>query len=209
MLDIVPWLTSYTDFFPVAAFFALILAGLNVPISEDLIIITGALVCRGKPAMLIPVYITMYTGVIVGDFFNYWLGKMIKKGARKLRFLTWLFTPKNMDKMHGYLEKYGIFTFIICRFIPFGVRNTLFMTSGFFDLKLKRFILYDIPAATVSVSTLFILAYLFGDVFENVFYVIGIVFYIMVISSVVLITIRIIRNIVRKRKEALDKQPDC
>jgi membrane protein DedA with SNARE-associated domain len=209
MLDILAWLGQYIEFFPIAAFFCLLLAGCNFPISEDLIIITGALICQEKPSMLVPVFTAIYAGAVISDYFPYFLGKYIRKGTIKLRFVVRLTSSKRVERMHRYLDKYGIFTFIVCRFIPFGVRNTLFLSSGFFNLRLRRFALYDTIAATISVSTLFFLTYYFGESIEKPFYAVKIALFVLLLSTVVFIIFRIIRSIVYRRKEALSKTPEA
>jgi membrane protein DedA with SNARE-associated domain len=208
MPDIITWISQYTEFFPFAAFVLLLLAGLNVPISEDLVIITGALLCRGDPPLLIPTYIAIYIGVIISDYFPYFLGKFIGKGAIKSRFVTKLLSQKKLDRMYHYLEKYGIFTFIVCRFIPFGIRNTLFLSSGFFGLHMRRFALYDLSAATISVSTLFFLAYHFGESVEKPFHAVGLFLFILLLSMIVFIVFFIISRIIYKWKESRNKQPE-
>jgi len=198
------WLSQNIEYFPIAAFFCLLLAGLNFPISEDLIIITGAFICqeRGKPSLLVSTFAAIYAGVVISDYFPYFLGKYIRKGTIKFRFAVRLASSKKLDRMHHYLEKHGIFTFIVCRFIPFGVRNTLFMSSGFFGLRLRRFALYDIIAATISVSTLFFLTYHFGDSIEKPLYAVRIVLFVLLLSTVGFLIFRIIRSIIYRKKES-------
>ena len=209
MFDILAWLGQYIEFFPIAAFFCLLLAGLNFPISEDLIIITGALICQEKPSLLVPVFAAIYAGAVISDYFPYFLGKYIRKGTIKLRFVVRLVSSKKVGRMHHYLDKYGIFTFIVCRFVPFGMRNTLFLSSGFFGLRLRRFALYDIIAATISVSTLFFLTYHFGDSIEKPLNAVRIVLFVLLLSIIVFIIFRIIRSIIYRRKETLSKTPDA
>jgi hypothetical protein len=48
-----------------------------------------------------------------------------------------------MDKVKKFYEKKGVFAFIIGRFIPFGVRNALFMSSGMSRLPFYQFVLWD------------------------------------------------------------------
>ncbi|MDR2922385.1 MAG: DedA family protein [Treponema sp.] len=204
MLDIFASLCQYVEYYPFAAFAALLLAGVNVPISEDLIIITGALLCQEEPSMLIPIFGATYAGVIISDYFPYLLGKYIRKGTIKTKFLTRFFSPKKIVKIHRYMEKYGILTFIVGRFIPFGVRNSMFMTAGLFGLRLRRFALYDTTAATISVSSLFFLAYHFGEVVGKRFQVVGIVLFALLLSTLTFALVYIIRNI-RKRKGTGDR----
>jgi membrane protein DedA with SNARE-associated domain len=208
MPDVIIWLSQYIEYFPIAAFVCLLLAGFNFPISEDLIIITGALVCREEPSLLIPSFAAIYAGAVISDYFPYYIGKYIRKGTIKFRFAVRLASSKRSDRMHHYLEKYGILTFIVCRFIPFGVRNTLFLSSGFFGLRLRRFALYDIIAATISVSTLFFLTYYFGESIQKPFHAVKIALFVLLISTVCFIVFRIIRSIIYRRKESHGTTPD-
>jgi membrane-associated protein len=200
MHDIFARISQYAEYYPFIAFGALMLAGLNVPISEDLIIITGALICQGNPNMLIPVFAATYAGVVISDYFPYLMGKYIRKGTVKSNFIGRFFSPRKIVRIHRYLDRYGIFAFIVGRFVPFGVRNTMFMTSGLFGVRLRRFALYDTTAATISVSTLFFLAYYFGDAVEKPFHAVGIVLFILLLSFLTFVMIRIIKNIRRKRE---------
>jgi len=209
MFDVLVWLGQYIEFFPIAAFFCLLLAGCNFPISEDLIIITGALICREDPSLLVPSFAAIYAGAVISDYFPYFLGKYIRKGTIKLRFVVRLTSSKKVDRMHHYLDKYGIFTFIVCRFVPFGMRNTLFLSSGFFGLRLRRFALYDTIAATISVSTLFFLTYYFGESIKKPLHAVKVVLFVLLISTVGFIIFRIIRSIVYRSKESHSETPDA
>jgi len=209
MPDIIVWLSQNITYFPIAAFFCLLLAGLSFPISEDLIIITGALICQEKPSLLVPALAALYAGVIISDYFPYFIGKYIRKGTIKFRFAVRIASSKKVDRMYHYLEKHGIFTFIVCRFIPFGVRNTLFLSSGFSGLRLRRFALYDTIAATISVSTLFFLAYHFGDSITKPLHAVKIVLFVLLLSTISFIIVRIIRSILNRRKESHCKTPEA
>ena len=178
------------------------MAGLNIPISEDLVIITGALLNQervhaqlpGARGMLIPSLLAIYAGVIISDFISYYLGTLVRKGTFKVNFADTLLTPKNLDRYRRHMDNHGFLTFIICRFIPFGARNTLFMTSGFLGLPLRRFALYDIIAALISTNTLFFLVYLFGDEVRNPIRVASIVLFIILSLTVIFLVIRFLMN---------------
>jgi len=193
-------ISQYIEYYPLVAFIALLLGGLYLPISEDLIIITGALICHEKPSMLVPVFAAIFAGVVISDYFPYLLGKYIRKGTIKSKFITFLFPEKKAVKLHSYLEKYGIFAFIIGRFIPFGVRNTMFMSAGFFGLRLRRFVLYDTTAAVISVSSLFFLVRHFGEAVEKKFHVVGIILFILFLSFIILIITGVVRKILKSNR---------
>jgi len=201
MPDFYTFLSGYIEYYPLAALICLLLAGCNIPVSEDLIIISGALLSHEKPSILISNLIAIYIGVIASDFLVYWIGTRVRKGTAKSGFFSALVPQKAMEKMHNMLDKYGIFTFIVCRFIPFGVRNTLFFTSGFFNLRLRVFALYDIIAAMISVNTLFFLAYILGDEVKKPLKIAGLVLFILLVSGVLMLFIRVIVLWKRKKRE--------
>jgi membrane protein DedA with SNARE-associated domain len=205
MHNIFVFLKEYLEYFPVFAVICLPLAGLNFPIPEDLIIITGALVSLEDPSNLPQNLIAIFFGVLVSDFIVYWIGTKARKGASKTTFFTRIMSKKALEKMHGHLDKYGIFTFIVGRFIPFGVRNTLFFSSGFFGLKLRDFIINDIVAALISVNTLFFLTYNFGEDIKKPIKIAGIILFIAFLSATVSVIIRLIY--IWRREKILNKSP--
>ena len=206
MPDFFALLSEYIIYFPLMAFVGLMLAGFNLPISEDLIIITGSFLSQEKPVYLIYNLIGIYVGAIASDCFVYWVGTRVRKGAAKTKFFPRVIPEKALEKMHHNLDKYGIFTFIVCRFIPFGIRNTLFFTSGFFNLKFRWFVLYDIIAAMISINTLFFLTYYFGESAKRPLQIAGIVLFILVVSAAISLIIRFI--VLLRRSKFLKKKPD-
>jgi membrane protein DedA with SNARE-associated domain len=204
MPDFYAFLSGYIEYFPLVALICLLLAGCNIPISEDLIIITGALLSHEKPSILVSNLIAIYIGVIASDFFVYWVGTRVRKGTAKSSFFSALVPERAMERMRHKLDKYGIFTFIVCRFIPFGVRNTLFFTSGFSNLHLRIFSLYDIIAAMISVNTLFFLAYFLGDEVKKPLKIAGVVLFVLFVSGVIMLFVRIV--VLWKRKKAEEQK---
>ncbi|MDR2159311.1 MAG: DedA family protein [Treponema sp.] len=192
MPDFFNFFSQYIEFFPLAALICLILAGLNIPISEDLISIAGALVSRADRSLLAPTLLSIYAGVIISDFMVYFIGTLVRKGAIKGKFASRILSAKLLERIRHALDKYGILTFIVCRFIPFGVRNTLFMASGLFGTPLRRFALYDIIAATISMNVLFFLVYVFGEDVRKPVKAVGIILFIFLVSGILALAIRLI-----------------
>jgi len=199
MPDIIHFLREYIEYFPLVALLGLLLAGLNLPVSEDLIIITGAIVSHDSTSNMFHILAVIYAGVIATDFFVYWVGTRVRKGTSKNGFFARVVPQKALEKMRHYLDRYGIFTFIVCRFVPFGVRNTLFFTAGLFDLKLKVFLIYDIVAAMVSINTLFFLTYYFGEGIRRPVRIAGVILFIALVSALVSLIVRLIVKWRRKK----------
>ncbi|MCH9634801.1 MAG: Inner membrane protein [Chlamydiae bacterium] len=141
-------------------FLLLILAGLNLPISEDLLIITSAVMAATViPQNLIKLFIFVFFGCYFSDWLSYWMGRSLTPWMKKRKFLAKLVDNKRIDKVNKFYSKYGVLTLIIGRFIPFGVRNFLFMSAGMGRMSFKKFMLVDGVACLLSNSTLFFLAF--------------------------------------------------
>ena len=126
-----------------------------------------------------------FAGCYLSDWIAYWVGRIL--GTRLLR-IGWFkrsFPPKKILKMEIYYQKYGFYTLMVGRFIPFGVRNLLFITAGISKMHFGRFILSDGIACFISNITLFSIAYTLGKNYK-------VIFSFLVIYNNVLITILIV-----------------
>ena len=144
-------------------FGALMLAGLNVPISEDLMIISGALLS----ATIVPentylIFLFLFLGCYLSDWVSYWIGRTL---GRKLWSIKWFAKTVKISKLEQtqkFYEKYGFWTLLGGRFILFGVRNCLFITAGMGKMPFSRFLISDGIACALSNSALFWTTYALG-----------------------------------------------
>ncbi|MBP5359831.1 MAG: DedA family protein [Treponema sp.] len=205
MEQIIAFITSYVSYWPIVCFFALLLAGLNLPVSEDAMIILSATFVQADESLLIPTYIALYAGIVISDVESYFVGKLLSKGVLKFNFLKKKLTPERIERISTHLHRHGFLTFIVCRFIPFGVRNILFMGSGFTGLKFSSFILFDSIAAIISSGTLFALVYFIGEAAQRNFRLVGIILFIIL---VIVLAILIIRHIIKKRNRKIQESSE-
>lgn len=168
MDSVVEFVSEYIKFWPAAVFVALCIAGLNIPVSEDLVIIASAGFCRNGSAPLVPTLIAIYAGVIVSDVMVYWEGFAVSKGLLNFKWLKKAMASNKIKVMTKKLETHGAITFITTRFIPLGVRNALFLTSGLLNLKFTKFLRFDCVAALLSNMTLFWVVYAIGSAGSNI-----------------------------------------
>lgn len=149
-------------------FFGLfLLAGINLPISEDLLLLTGgAIVSRCIPDQYVHLYLWMFFGCWISGWEAYWLGRWLGPKLYQIRWFKHVVTKKRIEKLHTYYEKFGIWTFIVGRFIPGGVRNALFITSGMGKMPFILFTLRDLVAAFISTNVVFYIGYAFGKHYE-------------------------------------------
>jgi membrane-associated protein len=186
-----------------------LLAGFSLPISEDILLITaGALASTCIPDHTLRLYLWCYFGAWISASQVYWIGRLVGPKLYKIRWFQRVVTPKRVDRLRYYYEKFGVFCFIAGRFIPGGVRNALFLSSGLCKMDYRKFLLRDGFACILSSLTLFYLGYIFG---QNHHILIG---YVKTYSEIVFFTVITIlvsltiffwyRNINNRRKRTGD-----
>lgn len=150
-------------------FLLIMIAGLNVPISEDIVLLTGgALASTCLPENALQLFIWLFFACWFSAWEAYWIGRLLGPKLYDIKWFSHILSLKRIERLHYYYEKYGILTFLIGRFIPGGARNALFMTSGLGKMPFHKFILRDLPACLLSVSVLFYLGYLFGQNYHTI-----------------------------------------
>lgn len=75
-------------------------------------------------------------------------------------------TEEKVKKIKSYFDRFGVLVYIIGRFIPGGVRNAIFLSSGLCKINFYWFVFRDGIASLISSTTLFTLGYQFGKNYE-------------------------------------------
>lgn len=141
----------------------MLLGGLNLPISEDAMLFIAAIIAASAPEKLWPLFFATYLGAFGADLICYALGRFLGPKFFKIKLFASMVPPERLDKISGFYKRFGVWTLIIGRFIPFGVRNGLFLTAGLSRMNFLRFALSDLVAATASCSLYFSLYYNYGE----------------------------------------------
>lgn len=152
-------------------FIAIILAGFNLPFSADILILVSALLA----ATVVPehawlLFFAILSGCYLSAMCAYWLGRILGSSLCKRKFFAKLLNPQRLDKVKNFYERYGLWTLIIGRFIPFGVRNCIFMSTGMSKVHFGKFILRDAIACSLWCSIAFYLFYTLGQNYEVVWH---------------------------------------
>lgn len=151
-------------------FLSLLLAGCNIPISIDAVIILSAVIAASLLPQHTPIlFASVLIGCICSAYIAFFIGKFMGEKLSKTKLFHKLLQPKQLEKMEGFYKKYGIWTFIIGRFIPFGIRNCIFMTSGMSKMPFKTFMLRDMVACSIWCTTMFTSFFFLGQNFDLIF----------------------------------------
>lgn len=189
------------------SFGLLMLSGLNLPVSEDIVfIISASIAATIEPQNTLYIFAGCYMGAYLSDILAYCIGRFgIKKILySRLMIRLKLVNPQNVESrmkiLSGYFESYGGKTLFFGRFIPLGFRNILFMTCGFIKMNPVKFMIIDLCAVTSTSLILFTLGYTFGNNYEKIFPYINRYKIVLVAVIVTLIIIFIARKKIKKQK---------
>ncbi len=167
MNGIVEWITSYAQHAHWLLFGLTLLAGVNLPVSIDLVLFCAAfLSARFVPEHTVLLFLSTLLGCYLSGWCGYWFGRLLCPYLAKVRVFSWLLKVERLEKVRKFYEKWGAPAYIIGRFIPFGVRNCLFMSSGLSKAPFKRFALIDAVGCSLWCSTMFFLFYTLSRNYE-------------------------------------------
>lgn len=169
MDTLIGWITTHAPHAHWFLFGLILLAGFNIPISIDILIASAAFV----GATIIPehtwhLYIATFLGCYLSAWIAYWIGRLLAKKLSRFRWFQRIFHMERMEKIHKFYLKHGLWTLIVGRFIPFGIRNCIFMSSGMSRVSFLRFALQDLPACLIWSSLTFYLFFTLGKNIQTV-----------------------------------------
>jgi len=158
MADALFHIQQNIEFAPYIIFGLLLLAGFNLPISEDFMLFTSGVLAAKNPEMRNMLFLGVFLGCYFSDLICFsFCGKFLGPKIFKIKLIAKFIDKKKLDKVSSFYEKYGIVTLIFGRFIPFGVRNALFISAGLAKMK------SDLLACSISSIFFFSLYYTFGE----------------------------------------------
>jgi membrane-associated protein len=130
---------------------------------DSLLFVAGSLAAIGSLNIAL-LLVLLIPAAVIGDNINYWVGRTFG-----LRVLQWklfgrrLVSQKNLDKTHGYFDKYGVRTIIIARFVPIVRTITPFVAGiGKMDYR-RKFLPFDIIGGILWITILLMAGFAFGQ----------------------------------------------
>jgi membrane protein DedA with SNARE-associated domain len=133
----------------VAVIAALIIAGLGVPLPEDLSLVTGGyLAWRGDERLWL-VILLCFVAIVAGDSALWLLGRRYGENITQHKHLRHRLTPARLERVEGYFKRHGAKTIIVARFLA-GARALFFVAAGAMKMPYWRFLLFDGLAALIS-----------------------------------------------------------
>lgn len=146
----------------------LVICGLGIPFPEDISLIFGGfLVYEGK-ARLLPMMLTGYIGILIGDSIVYALGRRFGKHVATTPggLIGRIITPAKQAKVQQLFANHGEKIVLLARFLP-GVRAVTYFTAGSVRMKYSHFVFFDSVAALASAPVFVFIGYKFGGELER------------------------------------------
>jgi membrane-associated protein len=128
---------------------------------DSLLFVVGAL-CGVGLMSLAPTMALLVAAAVLGNQTNYTIGRAIGPRVFAWEESRW-FNKRAFDRTHAFYEKYGGFTLVAGRFMPF-VRTFAPFVAGVAQMTRSRFTLFDVTGGSLWVCSITLAGYLFGNV---------------------------------------------
>jgi len=128
---------------------------------DSLLFVVGALCGLGLMSLPLTLLLLLAAAVL-GNQANYTIGRHI--GPRVFKWeQSRFFNKRAFDRTHAFYEKYGGFTLIAGRFMPF-VRTFAPFVAGVAQMTRRKFTLFDVSGGALWVGSITMAGYLFGNI---------------------------------------------
>ncbi len=193
---------NFEKFHYLGVFIAFVVAGVGIPIPEDIILLAAGYMVHLQPDRLSLNWtiVVCMVGIFVGDTLIYWMGRIWGMRILRVPILRRTITPERIGKMQDYFDKYGDKTVFFARFVA-GIRMAAFFTAGAMRMPYWKFIAVDMLAALTSPFWV-ILAWYFGEHIDSAFVFAARIKHYLLLAVFLLLAVYLLFLFLRKRRRA-------
>src|SRR3954467_3330445 len=128
---------------------------------DSLLFVVGAM-C-GLGLMNLPLSIALlWAAAVLGNQSNYTIGRYLGPKVFQWEQSRW-FNRRAFNQAHAFYEKYGGFTIVAARFMPF-LRTFAPFVAGVAQMTRSKFTMYDVSGGALWVCSVTLCGYAFGNV---------------------------------------------
>ncbi|GER94032.1 DedA family protein [hot springs metagenome] len=139
----------------IGLFLLLILGGIGFPFPEDTTLILCGFLISTKVVKPLPALFAVYSGLLIADFFLYFVGKKYGRMIVKHKRFHKIISPERLSMLEENFNKKGILVILIGRHLV-GLRAQIFLAAGVMRMLALKFIMAD------AVSSIFTIALMVG-----------------------------------------------
>ena len=146
-------------------FAALIAAGMGVPLPEDIVFISGAVLAqRGVTDLYITVAV-LAVGVLLGDSILFFLARRIGPAIYQRAFVKRVMPAERREWIEDKIRRYGGLVVFCARHVA-GFRGPTFAICAIHGISYPTFLLFDALALAVSLPLFMALGWWFSDTLD-------------------------------------------
>jgi membrane protein DedA with SNARE-associated domain len=148
-------------------FIALFLAGLGVPLPEEVPVLTAGVLAHEQVVrwwLALPVCVV---GVLSGDTVLYWVGRHWGERVLAWRLVRRVLSREREEALKESYRRHGVKIVFTARHVM-GLRAAAFLTAGIARVPFPRFLAADFAASMLGVPLSFGLAFFFTDQLERI-----------------------------------------
>jgi membrane-associated protein len=128
---------------------------------DSLLFVVGAL--AGAGVMNYPLVMALLlAAAVAGNQTNYSIGRALGPRVFGWEQSRW-FNKRAFEQAHAFYEKYGGFTIVAARFMPF-LRTFAPFVAGVAQMTRRKFSFYDVTGGALWVGSIVTAGYLFGNI---------------------------------------------
>ncbi len=142
-------------------FAALVAAGMGVPLPEDIVFISGAILAQRGVTDLRLTAAALACGVFVGDTVLVFLARKIGPAIYERKFIKRVMPPDRRAWFEDKIRRYGMLVVFCARHVA-GLRGAIFAVSAIHGISYGRFIVADLLALAVSLPLFMALGWYFS-----------------------------------------------
>ena len=155
------------EFTYLGVFLVLVVAGLGVPIPEELVVLAGGVLAHEGVVrwwLMLPVCLL---GVLAGDVVLYWVGRHWGERVLAWRGVRCVLSREREEALKAAYRRHGMKIVLTARHVT-GLRAAAFLTAGIARVPFGRFLAADTTAAMVGVPVSFGLAFFFAAQLQQI-----------------------------------------
>jgi membrane-associated protein len=127
---------------------------------DSLLFVAGALAGAGYLNVEI-LLLSLAIAAILGDSLNYWIGYTMEMQILE-KYPTFV-KKEHLEETHEYFRKYGGFTIVIARFVPF-IRTFAPFLAGVGKMRYRWFLMWNITGGALWICAFTLAGYFFGSI---------------------------------------------
>jgi membrane protein DedA with SNARE-associated domain len=144
--------TTLVDQFPYIGIFALLIfGGIGLPFPEDATLILSGFLIAHEAITPLPTFFTVYTGLLVSDFFLYLVGKKYGRMVVEHKKFRRIISPDRLSKLEEHFRKRDVWVILIGRHF-LGLRAQIFLVAGVLRMPPIKFLTADAATSLLTIA---------------------------------------------------------